>query len=267
VWLLHSELELSKVAVALLSLSASEAAVERSFSAQGNVHTKLRNRMEETSVQDEMFIKFNSRLLLPNSSAAASAAAKRVAKVVEEDEASSDSGSESDMESDESDAFLFAIRRRAPFAARGAAAAAAPDHEGTMELSSSDSDSDLESEMNSTERRTIVAAAEEEEEEKSAAAVPAALSGAARRAARRSQSVVFKDVDSFLAWFAQTRNLHSGSTINSDVHNDLQLNAGSKLPIANAPSTKELCNRLRSMLQPKPSAAAVATAASIGDGV
>ena len=261
--------------MALLSLSASEAAVERSFSAQGNVHTKLRNRMEETSVQDEMFIKFNSRLLLPNSSAAASAAAKRVAKVVEEDEASSDSGSESDMESDESDAFLFAIRRRAPFAirrrapfaARGAAAAAAPDHEGTMELSSSDSDSDLESEMNSTERRTIVAAAEEEEEEKSAAAVPAALSGAARRAARRSQSVVFKDVDSFLAWFAQTRNLHSGSTINSDVHNDLQLNAGSKLPIANAPSTKELCNRLRSMLQPKPSAAAVATAASIGDGV
>jgi len=58
VWALYT-LELSVVARALLSIPASEAAVERSFSAQGAIHTKLRNRLHDASVEDEMFISFN----------------------------------------------------------------------------------------------------------------------------------------------------------------------------------------------------------------
>jgi len=54
---------LSLVAKALLSVTASEAAVERSFSAQDSVHTKRRNRLHNRSVQIEMFVKFNHRAL------------------------------------------------------------------------------------------------------------------------------------------------------------------------------------------------------------
>jgi hypothetical protein len=49
--------------MALLSISASEAAVERSFSMQDIVHSKRRNRLNDESVEDEMFIKFNYRAL------------------------------------------------------------------------------------------------------------------------------------------------------------------------------------------------------------
>lgn len=54
---------LTLVAKALLSVTASEAAVERSFSAQDSVHTKRRNRLLDRSVQTEMFVKFNHRAL------------------------------------------------------------------------------------------------------------------------------------------------------------------------------------------------------------
>ncbi len=62
VWALHDG-ELAMVAMALLSLPASEAAVERTFSAQGLVHTKLRNRLLADAVQKEMFVAFNSKPL------------------------------------------------------------------------------------------------------------------------------------------------------------------------------------------------------------
>lgn len=55
--------ELSEVARALLSITASEASVERTFSAQGLVHSDLRNRMTDDKIEDEMFIKFNERAL------------------------------------------------------------------------------------------------------------------------------------------------------------------------------------------------------------
>jgi len=58
VWALYDE-ELAVVAKALLNLPASEAAVERTFSAQGLVHTKLRNRLLDDAVQKEMFVSFN----------------------------------------------------------------------------------------------------------------------------------------------------------------------------------------------------------------
>ena len=47
-------------AISLLSVAGSEAAVERSFSAQDSLHTKKRNRLSDLSVQNEMFIRFNS---------------------------------------------------------------------------------------------------------------------------------------------------------------------------------------------------------------
>jgi hypothetical protein len=55
--------ELTACVLALLSITATEAAVERSFSAQGTVHSKKRNRLLNSSVEREMFIKFNLRLL------------------------------------------------------------------------------------------------------------------------------------------------------------------------------------------------------------
>lgn len=63
VWLLYPQNPLAAVATALLSVSASEAAVERTFSAQGLVHSKLRNALHSTSIEAEMFVKFNSRQL------------------------------------------------------------------------------------------------------------------------------------------------------------------------------------------------------------
>jgi hypothetical protein len=60
---LRSASELSICAMALLSITASEAAVERSFSMQDIVHSKRRNRLKDESVEDEMFIKFNYRAL------------------------------------------------------------------------------------------------------------------------------------------------------------------------------------------------------------
>jgi hypothetical protein len=51
--------ELTACALALLSLTASEAAVERTFSKQGLVHSKLRNSLSSESVQAQMFIAFN----------------------------------------------------------------------------------------------------------------------------------------------------------------------------------------------------------------
>ena len=61
-------LELPTVALALLSVAASEAAVERSFSAQDAVHTKKRNRLGRDTVQAEMFVRFNEDALSLGSS-------------------------------------------------------------------------------------------------------------------------------------------------------------------------------------------------------
>jgi hypothetical protein len=58
---LESEVPLfAHPAIALLCVAGSEAAVERSFSAQDTIHTKKRNRLSDQSVQNEMFIRFNS---------------------------------------------------------------------------------------------------------------------------------------------------------------------------------------------------------------
>ena len=61
VWALYldSAPVLAHAAIALLSIAGSEACVERSFSAQGTVHNDRRNRLKDSMVEAEMFIKFN----------------------------------------------------------------------------------------------------------------------------------------------------------------------------------------------------------------
>lgn len=63
VWYLHLRHApiLAHAAVALLSVAGSEASVERTFSAQGDVHSDRRNRLADATVEAEMFIKFNER--------------------------------------------------------------------------------------------------------------------------------------------------------------------------------------------------------------
>jgi hypothetical protein len=60
---LNTAPELSKISIALLSVCASEASVERSFSLQSIVHSKRRNRLGDKSIEKEMFIKFNTQAL------------------------------------------------------------------------------------------------------------------------------------------------------------------------------------------------------------
>ena len=61
--MLNGAPELAHVAVALVGVCASEAAVERSFSLQDRIHSKTRNRSGPDLVEAQMFIKFNSPLL------------------------------------------------------------------------------------------------------------------------------------------------------------------------------------------------------------
>jgi hypothetical protein len=61
VWRLFPNIELARIAVAILSIPASEASVERTFSLQGAVHSKQRNRLDDSTVESEMFLRFNSK--------------------------------------------------------------------------------------------------------------------------------------------------------------------------------------------------------------
>jgi hypothetical protein len=58
--------ELCACVLALLELTASEAAVERSFSRQGLIHSKSRNRLADDTIQLSMCYAFNSRALRHN---------------------------------------------------------------------------------------------------------------------------------------------------------------------------------------------------------
>jgi hypothetical protein len=69
VWALY-DMELAVVARALLSIPASEASVERSFSAQDSIHTKKRNSLHDVTVQASMFISFNTRAMASSSTIA-----------------------------------------------------------------------------------------------------------------------------------------------------------------------------------------------------
>lgn len=58
-----STTQLSKIAAAILSLPASSAATERSFSSFEGVHSKKRNRLLNERIHKLVFIRHNSRLL------------------------------------------------------------------------------------------------------------------------------------------------------------------------------------------------------------
>ena len=55
--------ELCAVACAFLTIAPTEPAVERSFSDQGNIHSKKKNRFKIEHVRNEMHIRFNGRAL------------------------------------------------------------------------------------------------------------------------------------------------------------------------------------------------------------
>lgn len=54
---------LALTSLVLLQVSASEAAVERTFSSQDQIHNKKRNRLLDEIVEKELFIKFNHRAM------------------------------------------------------------------------------------------------------------------------------------------------------------------------------------------------------------
>ena len=110
--LMNDHIELAYVAVALLSAPASEAAVERTFSAQDAVHTRKRNRMLSDIVQAEVFIKFNTRALYAGRQTSDGCVPLR----------GEDSDSDDDTQIDLND--LFARRKCAPASAAAAAASA-----------------------------------------------------------------------------------------------------------------------------------------------
>lgn len=70
VWLMQRAAApiISHAAIAILSVAGSEAAVERTFSVQGLVHSDRRNRLSDASVEAEMFLRTNERLLADDSS-------------------------------------------------------------------------------------------------------------------------------------------------------------------------------------------------------
>ena len=51
--------ELSKIAIAILSICPTEASVERSFSILSNIHTLERNNLHEDLIDAELSIKIN----------------------------------------------------------------------------------------------------------------------------------------------------------------------------------------------------------------
>jgi hypothetical protein len=96
----HYTIELAVVACALLRMPASEAAVERSFSAQGAVHSKIRNRLGDQTVEDEMFVSFNHNALnkIPHPKPAPRASELEIEKdFMEPDEVGSDAETESEL--------------------------------------------------------------------------------------------------------------------------------------------------------------------------
>ena len=62
-WELHGHYELGACVLALFNVTASEAAVERSFSRQGLIHSKLRNKLADESVKQHKRYSFNTRAL------------------------------------------------------------------------------------------------------------------------------------------------------------------------------------------------------------
>jgi hypothetical protein len=134
VWhlLAAQKIELAIVALALLSIAASEAAVERTFSAQDAVHSKKRNRLGNATIEAEVFMKFNLRHLASSAAVNSPMQSALPGCVGLDDSFDADSDCETQVDPDT----LFAPqpkRPRRPAAAAAAAAAAASDVESEPE--------------------------------------------------------------------------------------------------------------------------------------
>ena len=211
VWLLYPDVELGKVAVALLSVAASEAAVERTFSAQSAVHTKKRNRLLSTAVEAEMFVKFNARAL----------------KVREAQPVFGSVRELTDSESDSEDEL---------FVEEGIAS----------DASTSDEDQAETEQLEQKEQQRVQVVAPPAASAAAAASSAAPPTASQRRAARRASSIVFTEVNSFVAWFIDELRISASTAWNSDLRNSLQCHSATKLHPS--PSSKELEKIIRDKL-------------------
>ena len=87
---------LAHAAVALLSIAGSEAAVERSFSAQGSTHSDRRNRLQDEIVEAEMFVKFN-RVALQRAAGEQQGSSDKVQEMTDKYDDTSDAPSVADL--------------------------------------------------------------------------------------------------------------------------------------------------------------------------
>jgi hypothetical protein len=190
VWLLYPENELSVVARALLSVGASEAAVERTFSTQAAVHTKRRNRLLGQAVENEMMLRWNSRAF--NTDVVAAAAFGSCSEMNQEWTSADDVGLYGQEEMEE--------------------IAVTTDEEEEQESALDMQDDD-----------------DEEPHVDCEAAASAAAAASSSRRVRRTASVVFTDVAAFVKWFALEYNVLSSSVWNADMRNALQHAASTRL--------------------------------------
>jgi hypothetical protein len=194
-----------QVALVLLSVSASEAAVERSFSAQGAVHSDTRNSLHSTTVEAEMFLKFNYRAMLP-----------RVAEdpgVIEMD--------------DDFDADLLDLP-----------APSLPNN--LFQVPGIDDGDDVWStDVDEEEQKQSLESTSSDVEMEDAEPV-AAAAASVRRRGRREPSIMHASLDAFIAWFIQEHNITSATVWNADLRNTLiRFSSGIPAPVPNALSIEQ----------------------------
>jgi hypothetical protein len=193
VWSLYAESSLATVALVLLSVSASEAAVERTFSAQAAVHTKLRNRLHSATVEAELFLKFNYRTMDVIQ-------ARDDTGVIDLDDA---------FDAEDADVELDCFIRPV----------VVPDAEPT------DNEPPEAEEAKGSD--IVMDDVDEAPVDREAAA--AAHASASSRRVRREASVIFATLDAFAAWFISEHSITSATKWNADLRNTL-LRFSSRVP-------------------------------------
>lgn len=212
-WSFYSSRSLAIVVDVLLSLSASEAAVERTFSAQAAVHSKRRNRLSSPTVEAEMFLKFNNRTMQTE------AEASGVVEMNEEYDV--DDCADTVIELDN---------------------APAPDLFAPVVLEKQTAPCEEEQD-DAIEENAVVPMEESDDVEAAAAAAASANS----RRARREPSVVFNSCAAFVEWFIKELHITSSTKWNGDLRIALERYATSRFPPP-CPNTQKLEDLVRAAL-------------------
>jgi hypothetical protein len=210
VWLLHQEQPLAMVALMIMSIGASEAAVERTFSAQSAVHTKARNSLHPDSVQAEMHLKFNLRLLRHPTADLSYGGCKELTL---------------DDDTEEGEDFQL-FHFIASEDEKKECAEILQQHE----------------QQNSEE---MIDVEEEEEKQEPEARAAAVASASSRRRLRRDQSEIFSDLSGFIDWFILDAGLTASTGWNSDLR--CRLDAASR-KLVNSPVLSKLEETVRARL-------------------